>query len=151
MLHLLIGSLSEIKGHVVVLSFYIKMMKQKTSQACILKHSIKKSEFSRKSKKQLIRQPLELSFLMQQLYNTECLKCNMLLSKTNTLLLTSSWSFSMIGVFANISNILTIGALSVFSVFSRTSISSYVLSLYAASVLLWISKSTGHLLSLLCN
>ena len=46
MLDLLIRSLSEIKGYVVVLSFYIKMMKERTSQACSLKHSIKKGMFS---------------------------------------------------------------------------------------------------------
>ena len=45
MLDLLIGSFSEIKSDVVVLSCYIKMMKQRTFQACSLKHSIKKGMF----------------------------------------------------------------------------------------------------------
>ena len=45
MLDLLIGSLSEIKSYVVVLSFFIKMMKKRTFQACSLKHSIKKGMF----------------------------------------------------------------------------------------------------------
>ena len=45
MLDLLIGSLSEIKSYVVVLSFYIKMMKQRTFQACSLKHNIKNGMF----------------------------------------------------------------------------------------------------------
>ena len=75
----------------------------------------------------------------------------MLLNKTNIFLLTSSWLFSTIGVFANISNMLTIGALSIFSVFYITSISSDVLSSYADSVLLSISKNTGHLLHFLCD
>ena len=35
-------SLSEIKSYAVVLSFYIKMMKRRTLQACNLKDSIKK-------------------------------------------------------------------------------------------------------------
>ena len=42
----LIGSLSQIKSYVVVLSFYIKMMKQRTFQACSWKHSIKKGNIS---------------------------------------------------------------------------------------------------------
>ena len=42
MLGLLIAPLSEIKNYVVVLSFYIKMMKRRTLQACSLRHSIKK-------------------------------------------------------------------------------------------------------------
>ena len=75
----------------------------------------------------------------------------MLLNKTNIFLLKSSWLFSTIGVFANISNMLTTGALSIFSVFYITSISCYVLSSYADSVLLSISKNTGHLLHFLCN
>ena len=45
MLDLLIGSLSEIKSYTVVLSFYIKMMKQRIFQAYSLKHSIKKGMF----------------------------------------------------------------------------------------------------------
>ena len=45
MLVLLIVPLSEIKSYVVVLSFYIKMMKQRTLQACSLRHSIKKGMF----------------------------------------------------------------------------------------------------------
>ena len=45
MLDLLIGSLSEIKSYVVVLSFFIKMMKQRTFQACSLKYSTKKGMF----------------------------------------------------------------------------------------------------------
>ena len=45
MLDLLIGSLSEIKSYVVVLSFYIKMMKQRTFQAGSLRYSIKTSMF----------------------------------------------------------------------------------------------------------
>ena len=39
---LLIVPLSEVKSYVVVLSFYIKMMKRRTLQACSLKHDIKK-------------------------------------------------------------------------------------------------------------
>ena len=46
MLDLLIVSLSEIESYVVVLSFYIKMMKQKNFQDCILKHNIKKGMLS---------------------------------------------------------------------------------------------------------
>ena len=42
MLVLLIVRLSEIKSYVVVLSFYIKMMKQRTLQACNSRHSTKK-------------------------------------------------------------------------------------------------------------
>ena len=42
----LIRLLSEIKSYVVQLSFYIKMIKQRTSQTCNLKHSIKKDMFS---------------------------------------------------------------------------------------------------------
>ena len=38
--------LSEIKSYVVVMSFYIKMMKRRTLQACSLRHSIKKGKFS---------------------------------------------------------------------------------------------------------
>ena len=38
-------TLSEIKSYVVVLSFYIKMMKRRTLQACSLKHIIKKACF----------------------------------------------------------------------------------------------------------
>ena len=45
MLLLLIVPLREIKIYVVVLSFYIKMMKQRTLQACSLRHSIKKACF----------------------------------------------------------------------------------------------------------
>ena len=37
--------LSEVKSYVEILSFYIKMMKQKTLQTCRLKHSIKKGMF----------------------------------------------------------------------------------------------------------
>ena len=40
MFDLLIGSLSEIKSYVVVLSFYIKMMKQGTFQACGVRYSL---------------------------------------------------------------------------------------------------------------
>ena len=50
MLDLLIGSLSEIKSYVVVLSFFIKIMKQRTFQACSLKHSTKKGMFYVQSK-----------------------------------------------------------------------------------------------------
>ena len=39
MLVLLIVPLSEIKSYVVVLSFYIKQMKRRTLQACILRHA----------------------------------------------------------------------------------------------------------------
>ena len=42
---LLIVPLSEIKSYVVVLSFYIKMMKRRTFQACSLRHSIKTGMF----------------------------------------------------------------------------------------------------------
>ena len=42
MLVLLTVPLSEIKSYVVVLSFYIKMMKQRTLQACNSRHSTKK-------------------------------------------------------------------------------------------------------------
>ena len=42
----LIVPLSEIKSYVVVLSFYINMMKRRTLQACSLWHSIKKGMFS---------------------------------------------------------------------------------------------------------
>ena len=42
MLVLLIVPLSEIKSYDVVLSFYIKMMKQRTLQACDSRHSTKK-------------------------------------------------------------------------------------------------------------
>ena len=45
MLDLLIESLSEIKSYVVLLSFYIKIIKQRTFQACSLKNSIKKGMF----------------------------------------------------------------------------------------------------------
>ena len=50
MLDLLIGSLSEIKSYVVVLSFFIKIMKQRTFQACSLKHSTKMGMFYVQSK-----------------------------------------------------------------------------------------------------
>ena len=43
MLMLLTVPLSEIKSYVVVLPFYIKMMKQRTLQACNSRHSTKKS------------------------------------------------------------------------------------------------------------
>ena len=46
MLGLLIAPLSEIKSYAVVLSFYIKMMKRITLQACILRYSFKKDIFS---------------------------------------------------------------------------------------------------------
>ena len=42
---LLIVPLSEINSYVVVLSFYIKMMKRSTLQGCSLSHSIKKAMF----------------------------------------------------------------------------------------------------------
>ena len=42
MLGLLAVPLSEIKSYVVLLSFYIKMMKGRRLQACSLRHSIKK-------------------------------------------------------------------------------------------------------------
>ena len=38
--------LSEITSYVVLMSFYIKMMKRRTLQACSLRHSIKKGTFS---------------------------------------------------------------------------------------------------------
>ena len=38
--------LSEIKTYVVVMSFYMKMMKQRTLQPYSLRHSIKKDMFS---------------------------------------------------------------------------------------------------------
>ena len=50
MLDLLIRSLSEIKSYVVVLSFFIKIMKQRIFQACSLKHSTKKGMFYVQSK-----------------------------------------------------------------------------------------------------
>ena len=46
MLGLLTVPLSEIKSYVVVLSFYIKMMKGRRLQACSLRHSIKKGKHS---------------------------------------------------------------------------------------------------------
>ena len=46
MLGLLIAPLSEIKSYVEVLSFYIKMMKQRLFRPVVLKHSIKKGMFS---------------------------------------------------------------------------------------------------------
>ena len=55
MLDLLTRSLSEIKSYVVVLSFYIKIMKKRTSQACSLKYSIKKDMFSVWSKLNLFK------------------------------------------------------------------------------------------------
>ena len=47
---LLIVPLSEINSYVVVLSFYIKMMKRSTLQGCSLSHSIKKAMFYVKGK-----------------------------------------------------------------------------------------------------
>ena len=38
--------LSEITSYVVLMSFYIKMMKRRTLQACSLRHSIKNRMFS---------------------------------------------------------------------------------------------------------
>ena len=38
--------LSEITSYVVLMSFYIKMMKRRTLQACSLRHSIRKGMFS---------------------------------------------------------------------------------------------------------
>ena len=46
MLGLLAVPLSEIKSYVVLLSFYIKMMKGRRLQACSLRHSIKKGMLS---------------------------------------------------------------------------------------------------------
>ena len=46
MLGLLAVPLSEIKSDVVLLSFYIKMMKGRRLQACSLRHSIKKGMLS---------------------------------------------------------------------------------------------------------
>ena len=46
MLGLLAVSLSEIKGYVVLLSFYIKMMKGRRLQACSLRHGIKNGMLS---------------------------------------------------------------------------------------------------------
>ena len=55
MLGLLIVPLSEIKSYVVVLSFYKKMMKQRTLPACSLRYSIKKGMFSVKGKLDLFK------------------------------------------------------------------------------------------------
>ena len=71
------------------------------------------------------------------------LKCNMLSNNTNILLLLSSRSFSTNAVFANISNTLMIGTLSIISVFQSTSTSSYVSFSYAEYVLLLILKNIG--------
>ena len=46
MLGLLAVPLSEIKSYVVLLSFYIKMIKGRRLQACSLRHSIKKGMLS---------------------------------------------------------------------------------------------------------
>ena len=46
MLGLLAVPLSEIKGYVVLLSFYIKMMKGRRLQACSLRHGIKNGMLS---------------------------------------------------------------------------------------------------------
>ena len=55
MLVLLIVPLLEIKSYVVVLSFYIKMMKRRTLQDCSLRHSIKKGMFYVKGKLDLFK------------------------------------------------------------------------------------------------
>ena len=47
--------LSEIKSYVVVPSFYIKMMKRRTLQACSLRHSIKEGMFSVQGKLDLFK------------------------------------------------------------------------------------------------
>ena len=47
--------LSEIKSYVVVMSFYIKMMKRRTLQACSLRHSIKKGMLSVQGKLDLFK------------------------------------------------------------------------------------------------
>ena len=77
-LDLVVVPLSEIKSYVVVLSFYIKMMKRRTLQACSLRHNIKKGMFSVQGKLGLfdsgrgrvLPSPLPLGYAPAQPVNT---------------------------------------------------------------------------------